>query len=126
MPDALEFPRMLRAVIPLVRANLAGIRELVALAFRKTLRAFQFLRAAAGRVPGFAAVIGTLDDLAKPAAGLGGVESVRIRRGAFHVIDLPAREMRAADLPVFAPSIRRDNKGAFLGADEDSDFAHGI
>src|SRR5258708_29165293 len=33
MPDALEFPRMLRAVVPLVSAHLALINELVALAF---------------------------------------------------------------------------------------------
>jgi hypothetical protein len=53
VPDAFEFPRMLGAIIPLVRAGDAVIAEFIA----------------NGR-PALAAVVGTLDDLAKPAAGL--------------------------------------------------------
>ena len=68
MPDALEFPRMLRAVVPLMRARDAVVNEFVALTHRHSLRVYS--RAAARRVPAFAAVIGTLDDLSKPCAGL--------------------------------------------------------
>ena len=32
--------------------------------------------------------------------------------------------MRAADLPVIASAVRSKDEGAFLGADEDSDFVH--
>ena len=39
MPDALELPRVLRAVVPLVGAHLAFIHELVALAFGHAVRA---------------------------------------------------------------------------------------
>src|SRR5208282_6859158 len=105
MPDTLEFPRMLRAVIPLVRADLAGVREFVAFAFGHAFRAFQFLWTAAGRVPGLAAVIGTLDDLAEPAARLRGIDAVGVCGRAFDVINFPARKMRAADLPIPAFAI---------------------
>ena len=95
MPDAFELPRMLRAVIPLVRAHLAFVNELVALALWASFRAFQFLGAAAGRVPRLAAVVRALDDLPEPAAGLRGVKAVRIRGRTFDMIDFPAGEMRA-------------------------------
>ena len=83
MPDALELPRVRRAVVPLVRAGHAVVGEFVA-----------------HRLPGLAAVVGALDLLPEPAAGLRGVEPVRVGRRAFDVIDLPAGEMRAADFPV--------------------------
>ena len=63
MPDALELPRMLRAVVPLMCCEWFAsfsrsiVHELVALASGRAIRAFQFLGAAAGRVPGFAAVV---------------------------------------------------------------------
>src|SRR5580704_14968066 len=88
MPDAFEFPGMLRAIVPFVRAGFAVIDELIAFAVRHAVGAW--LRTAAGRLPGFAAVIGTLDDLAEPAAGLVRVNVVRMGRRAFHVINLPA------------------------------------
>src|SRR5712691_9146493 len=85
MPDALELPRMLRAVIPLMSAGRAVVIEVLT-----------------HRLPSLAAVVGTLDHLAKPARRLRGVDPVRINRGAFEVIDFPAREVRTADLPILA------------------------
>ena len=61
VPDPLELPGMSRAVVPLVRAGNAVVGELVA-----------------HGLPGLAPVVGALDHLAEPAAGLGGVEPVRI------------------------------------------------
>ena len=82
--------------------------------------------AAAGRVPRFAAVIRTLDDLPEPAARLRRVNAVRVSRRTFEVINFPAREVRAADFPVLALAIRRQDERAFFCADQDSDFAHGF
>src|SRR5208283_1453115 len=124
MPHAFELPRMLRAVIPLVRAHLARIHEFVALAFGHALRAFQLRRAAAGRVPGFSAIIGTLDDLAEPTARLRRVNPVRVRGRTFDMVNFPTREMRAADFPFLALAIRSKNERTLLCADQDSDFAH--
>ncbi len=59
VPDALELPGVLRAVVPLVRAGIAVVGKLVA-----------------HRRPGLAAVIGALDHLPEPVAGLRGVQPV--------------------------------------------------
>src|SRR6266508_2555199 len=53
MPNALELPRMLRAVIPLMCARDTVVNKLVALTFGHSVGTFQFLRAASGRVPFF-------------------------------------------------------------------------
>ncbi len=90
VPDALELPRMRRAVVPLVGAGDAVVGELVA-----------------DGVPGFAAVVGALDDLAEPAAGLRGVDAVGVGGRAFEVVHLPAGEVRAGDVPVFRACRRR-------------------
>ena len=82
MPDALEFPGVLRAVVPLVRAGYAFVGELVA-----------------HRFPVLPAVVRALDHLAEPAAGLGGIQPVRVDGRALEVIDLPAPQMGPADLP---------------------------
>ena len=82
MPHPLELPRVRRAVVPLVGARDAVVDELVA-----------------DRLPRLAAVVGPLNHLAEPAAGLRGVEPVRVGRRAFEVVDLPAAEVRAVDLP---------------------------
>ena len=73
MPDALELPGMRRAVVPLVRAGNAVVVELVA-----------------DRLPGLAAVVGALDQLAEPAAGLRRIESIRIDGRSLDVVNLPA------------------------------------
>src|SRR6059036_4286477 len=103
MPDALELPRVLRAVVPLVRgeglARFRGrvVHELVALALRHL--AGLHGHSAAGRLPRLAAVAGALDDLSEPPARLRRIQPVRIGGGAFHVIDLPAGEVWTADVP---------------------------
>src|SRR5438876_6236835 len=104
MPDALEHPRFLRAVVPLMgRERFAGLRrdivdELVAFAHRPALRSGGRLAGEGGRLlPGLAAVIGALNDLPEPAAGLRGIDAIRIDGGALHVIDLPAAEHGAGE-----------------------------
>src|SRR6266404_7412248 len=119
VPHPLEFPWMLRAVVPLVRRErLPGFRrrvvnELVAFRFGRAVRTFQFFGAAAGCVPGFAGVIRALNDLPKPTTGLRRIDSVGINRRTFHVINLPAREMRAADFPTLTRAIRNQDERAF-------------
>src|SRR5262249_3239862 len=93
MPDARELPGLLRAVVELVRPGVADVFELVA-----------------HRLPRLAGVIRTLDDLSKPAARLGGVQAVRVRRRALEVVDLPAREVRTRDLPFLALAVGLQNE----------------
>src|SRR3989442_1226021 len=106
MPDALELPGMLRAVVPLMRgeglARLRGrvVGELVALAFREAFRGL--FQHTCRRLPRLAAVAGALDDLSEPPARLRRVQPVRIGGGALYVIDLPPPQVRAAHLPLFA------------------------
>src|SRR5207245_5270666 len=98
MPDALELPGVLRAVIPLVGGERSSsifgrtvVDEFIALAFRRALlRGFLFSGRRAGLYPGLAAVIGTLNDLPEPAAGLRRVDPVGIRRRSLHVVNLRA------------------------------------
>ena len=107
MPDALELPGMRRAVVPLVRAGDAVVDELVA-----------------HRLPRLAAVVGALDQLPEPAAGLRRVQPVRIDGRALQVIDLPAREVRAADVPLLALAVRRQDERALARANQYSYSAH--
>src|SRR5258708_1342768 len=114
MPDALELPGMLRAVVPLVRGEgFAGPRrrvvdELVALARGHTPGRRR--ETAARTLPRLAAVAGTLDHLAEPAARLRRVQAVRIGGRSLDGIHLPSRQMRAADVPLRAPSARRPSE----------------
>ena len=107
VPDAFELPRVRRPVVPLVRPRRALVTEPVA-----------------DRLPGRAAVVRSLDHLARPAAALRGVEPVLMGRRARHVIDLPAGEVRAADLPLVALAVGRQHERAFAGADQYSDSVH--
>src|ERR671931_176075 len=107
VPHARKLPRMLRAVVPLVRARNPVVGELVA-----------------DGLPGLAAVLRPLDDLAVPAGGLRGVQPVRIGRRAVQVVDLPTREQRAFDLPIVARSVRRQDERALTGAHEEPHSAH--
>src|SRR5207245_2287757 len=77
VPHTFELPRVLRAVVPLVRrerlTGLGGsvVDELVALGFGHALWGRgQLTGRCPGLMPCFAGVIGTLDDLPEPAAGL--------------------------------------------------------
>src|SRR6476620_5512529 len=102
MPDALEFPGMLCPVVPLVRSDRDSgvINELVALALRHPTWACGRLADGCSRLaPGFPAVVGSLNDLPEPSAGLRGINPVRIRRRALHVEDFPPGKQRAGDVP---------------------------
>src|SRR5260370_20165379 len=107
MPDALELPRVLRSVVPLVRAGNTVVFELIADGF-----------------PGFSAVLRTLDHLSKPPAGLRGVQPIRVRGRAFHVVNFPPREVWSADFPPLALAIRGQDKCTFLCTNQYSYSVH--
>src|SRR3954447_4820712 len=95
MPDARELPGMRRAVVPQMRAGHAVVDELVA-----------------HRLPGLAPVVGALDHLPEPAAGLRRIEAIRVGGRALEVVHLPAREVGAADVPAVALAVRRQDERA--------------
>src|SRR5262249_36966475 len=101
MPYSLELPGVLGAVIPLVRARGALVGELLA-----------------DRLPRLAAVVGALDHLPEPAAGLRGIQPVGVHGRALEVVDLPARKVGAADLPLFPLPVRRQDKRALARTDQ--------
>src|SRR5690606_39854239 len=78
----------------------------------------------ADRLPRLSAIVGAVHDLAEPVAGLGGVDAIRVRRGALEVEDFHAREVRFADLPVLALFVRGEDERALARPDEDSYSAH--
>src|SRR4029077_12505187 len=105
MPDALELPRMLRAVIKLMRRErLAGfggdvVDEFVAFRLGRAVgRGARPPVGLAGWYPGFAAVVGALNDLPEPAAGLRRKEAVGRGGRALDVVNLPTCKVRAPDL----------------------------
>ena len=131
MPYPLEFPRMLRAVVPLMRGQWLArcrrniVHKLVALAFKHSSRSRgRFAWRCARLEPGLSAVIGPLDDLPEPAAGLRCIQSVRIRGRSLHVINLPARKMRPANFPLLALPVRTQNERALSCPHQHSDSAH--
>src|SRR5579863_848946 len=107
MPDACELPRMRRAVVPRVRSGFAVVDELVA-----------------DRLPRCAAIIRTLNQLTEPTRRLRGIDPVRLGRRAFHMIDLPTREMRTLDLPLRAFAVGRKDERALARAHEQPDGTH--
>ena len=56
-------------------------------------------------MPGFAAVVGALNDLAEPSAGLRGVDAIGISGRAFEMIHLPPGKVRAGDVPFLALAV---------------------
>src|SRR5262249_2214264 len=78
----------------------------------------------AGLSPGLAAVVGPLDDLAKPAARLRHVDPVRVGGRSFHVVDLPAGEVRALDVPLLTLAVGCQDERALARPDEDSHATH--
>ena len=107
MPDALELPGVLRAVVPLVRAGDAVVGELVA-----------------DRLPRLAAVVGALDQLPEPAAGLRRIQPIRVDGRALEVVDLPARKVGAADVPLLALAVRCQDERALARANQYPYSAH--
>src|SRR5712664_3347958 len=131
VPDAFEFPRMRRAVIPLMgRQRLARFRrsiinELIALALGHSFwRSRRLSRLRSRLLPGFAAIIRALNDLSKPTAGLRNIKSIRIHRRTFRMIDFPPGKMGSADLPLFALAIGCQNERALFCANQQSYLAH--
>src|SRR5205807_6076586 len=109
VPDPGELEGPLRSVVPEVIADGALVRELVAY-----------------RLPRLAAIAGTLDHLPEPAAGLRGVDPVRVGGRSLEMVDLPAAEVRAAHVPLFALSVRRQDERTLTGADQYSNTAHAV
>src|SRR5579875_3252731 len=107
MPDAGELPRPQRAVVPLVLAGGRGIAEVVA-----------------DGVPGAAAVLRALDDLAEPAAGRRRPDAVGIGRRTGDVVHLPPREVRSVNLPVAPAFVGRQDERALARAHQNSYAAH--
>src|SRR5262245_440352 len=95
MPDTLELPGARRAVVPLVHAWDAVVHELVAY-----------------RLPRPAPIVGALDLLPEPAAGLRCIQTIWLSGRSLQVVDLPAREVGATDVPHFAFRVRRQDKRA--------------
>src|SRR6185503_5199045 len=96
MPDTRELPGVRRAVVPEVRAGGAIVREAVA-----------------HLLPGPAAIVGSLDQLAEPARARRGPETVHVGGRSFEVVDLPPSEQRPLDVPALAPRICREHERAF-------------
>src|SRR5262245_55671391 len=109
MPDAFELPGMRRAVVPLVRAGSAVVDELVT-----------------DGLPGLAAVAGALHHLAEPAARLRRVDAVGIRGGSLHVVDLPAAEVGAGDVPALPLAVGGEDEGALAGPHQNANVSHGL
>src|SRR2546422_11153833 len=93
MPDPLELEGARCAVVPLMRARLALVDELVV-----------------ERLPGLAAVTGPLDYLPVPSGGLRRVDAVRIGGGSLVVGKLPSGEKGGGDIPGSALFVRRHNE----------------
>src|SRR2546428_1054852 len=123
MPDALELPGVLRAVVPLVRGEgFAGVRrrvvdELVALAGRHAVRRLR--HSTPGRLPRLAAVARALDDLSEPPARLRRVDAVGIGGGSPPAIKLPAPAERTAPPPLLALALCCQDEGSPSPADPD-------
>ena len=99
MPDAGKLPGVLGTVIPLVRRErlscLGGhvVDKLVAFALWHTAGVgFAGRAVRTGLRPGLAAVVRSLNDLAKPARSLRGENPVRVHGRGIDVVDLPACE----------------------------------
>src|SRR5664279_2906659 len=95
------------SVIPLVSARNSFISKLVTC-----------------RVPGFAAVVRTLDYLSKPAACLRGIDPIRINGRCLDMVDFPAGKVGALHVPMLAFSVGSEHKSAFFGANQHPYFAH--
>src|SRR5712692_6832230 len=107
MPDSRELPGVRRAVIPLVSAGDAIVYELVP-----------------HRLPRLATVVGALDLLPEPAGGLRRIQPIRVSRRCLEVIDLPAPEVGAADVPLFPLCVRRQDERALACTNQYPYSAH--
>src|SRR6202020_686879 len=99
------------------------IDELVARGLRRSRRRC-FPRRRTRLMPGLASIIGALDDLPKPAAGLGRIQPIRIHGGSFDVIYLPTCEVRTTDVPLLALAVGCQDKRALACAYQHSYLTH--
>src|SRR5262245_42267899 len=93
MPHSLEFPGMRRAVVPLMRAQDTVVEEFVT-----------------DRCPRFSTVVGTLYQLPEPRAVLRRIEPLCINGRSLQMEYLPAGEVGARKLPLFAHCIGSQNE----------------
>src|SRR5207245_9280202 len=130
IPDARELPRMLRAVVPHVsRERLAGFRggvlhELVAFALGRPRLGVFFARWCPWLGPGLAAVIGPLNNLPEPTARLRCIDPIRVGGRTLEVVHLPARKMRATDLPLLAFPVCCQDECALACSNQHPYLAH--
>src|SRR5262249_21510665 len=127
MPHALELPRMLGAVIPLVRGQRGAVRivgKLVAVSLGHTLGSCLLPLGCPRLMPRLSPVIGALNDLSEPPASLRHKNAVGINRGSLHVINLPSRKVRTADFPFITLTVGRKYECSFARAYQDSHLAH--
>src|ERR1700686_4176110 len=109
MPHTLELPRVWLAVIKLVCTGHSVVDKFVT-----------------DRLPGFPAIVRSLNHLTEPTAALRCIQPVGIRRRSLHVINFPARKMRPADIPLLALSIGSKHERAFPGAHQNSHSTHAV
>src|SRR5271156_3029931 len=107
VPHPLELPRVRRPVVPLMGSGDAFIGKLVS-----------------HRLPRLTAVVRALNDLPRPAARLRCVETVRIGRRAFQVVNIPACKVRPAHLPLLALSVRSQQERTFVRTHQHPYFTH--
>src|ERR1700686_2957407 len=107
MPDSLELPRVLRAIVPLVSAGYAVLDELVV-----------------HGLPRLPSVVGALNHLTVPAGGLGHIQPIRIGGRTLQMVDLPAPKVRTADVPLFALSVGRQDERALTCTHQHPYLAH--
>src|SRR6185437_3568617 len=129
MPHPLELPRMLRAIVPLVRGEwLAGfgrgiIDKTVGCLVRESWHG-RFTGLQPRLLPVLSAIGGALKDLPEPATGLRRVNAVGLRRRALQMVNFPARKKWPFHLPVFAVAIRTQNKCSLFRSHKHAHFAH--
>src|SRR6516164_3277048 len=118
---------MLRAIVKLMcgeRGRRRVVDKLVALTFRHSARAgCRLSRRRSRLMPSLPAVVGALDDLSKPSAGLRGINAIRVSLRALQAIHFPSRKMWSAHVPLVAFAVRRKNECALLRADQNPDSA---
>src|SRR5256886_10583464 len=76
------------------------------------------------RLPRLATVVGALDQLPEPAAGLRRIQPIRVSGRSLQVVDLPAPEVGATDVPPFARCVRRQDERALPCTDQNPYHAH--
>src|SRR5207248_5328991 len=95
------------------------VNEFVALAFGRSIQSRGRLARWCTRLyPSLAAVIGALNDLPEPGAGLRRIDPVRINRRPFDMINLPARKMWTVHFTVLALAVRCQDERALPCANQ--------